>query len=178
MGRKWLHDEAVGFLPKNACGVVLTQRCAYYEFFREDDVFTRLLQASDSMANVYLSIGSQLEDEATSGTAHNHYIDLPKADRVSQFWWDVRSNLTRGMFGSRPIDAFMGSYNVDWTVVGYDPEERPVVEIHVQNATTIKSATTNPYAETYPGTGDAGNPTNAFGFEHPQIQSVRFRVTF
>jgi hypothetical protein len=61
-------------------------------------------------------------------------------------------------------------------VVGYE-EGNPVVEYHVQNATTVYSGTRIPGVTGPRGDGSAGSGADAYIWEHFMIQSYRFRIT-
>ncbi|MEU1751941.1 RHS repeat-associated core domain-containing protein [Micromonospora matsumotoense] len=177
LGWKWIKGEFVYYTPGVELQCSILVPCVEWEFFREGDAMTELLRRSDSMAVVMVEIIRQVEAGEIEGVANFHYKSMSKEERQKHFGADVVSMLTQGAMGSDLVDAFLGSYDVDYKVVGRDPKGAKVVEIHAQNATTISSGSTNPFGKTYPGTGKAGIGEGALRGEHYQIQSFRFRIT-
>ena len=190
---QWIKREINGAIGKDLCS--FTARCARYEYFRDGDAFTTALQSSDHIVYVYLQIVQALERGFVNGDASFLYKNKPPSERTRNFTRDVFSNARafgggsegaggtgrfpfNKMLASTRSDAFVGSFDVDWRVVGYTRKGRPVVEIHAQNATTISSGTTIPFLPKYPGDGHAGSGADARPGEAFQIQSVRYRLTF
>jgi RHS repeat-associated protein len=176
---EWFNELVNGMTPKDACVKIWTfVNCVTYKYYREGDAMTRLLQATDGMAYVYLRIEEQLKAGATEGDANYHYADLSMPGNAKQFTEDFISNATRGIFASDRIEAMTGSFDADWKVVGYEGDGNPVVEINVQNATTLYSGTRVPGLTPTRGDGMAGSGADASFGEYYQVQSYRFRVTF
>jgi hypothetical protein len=79
--------------------------------------------------------------------------------------------------GSDPAKSFTGSYDLNWEIVGYDDGGNPVIEFHLDNASTRSSAPTNPLAKYPDGGGSAANGMDAEPGERWAYQSVRWRET-
>lgn len=171
----WFADVLDGLLLKNACGY--TSPCLRNEYFRWGDRMTKELWRTPEFANIYLEIDRLAAAGELGGRLDYHYSDMKKSDLYAQMLRDLTSYGTRGEYGSSEFIAFTGSFDVDWKVVGYENGENPVVEYHVQNATTLYSGTRIPGVTPPRGDGNAGSGADASGGEPYMIQSYRFRIT-
>ena len=175
--KKWFSNLVNGLLPKNSCGLfAMSPQCANYEYFRWGDEMTRELWMTDEFANIYLEIDRQAAAGIKGGRQDYHYTDMAKSEVFTHLLNDAISDVTGGVFGSSRFMAVTGSFDVDWKVVGYE-NGNPVVEYHVQNATTLYSGTRIPGLTPQRGDGSAGSGADAYGGEHFMIQSYRFRIT-
>jgi hypothetical protein len=179
--RQWFSDMINGLLPENVCGMP-APRCARYEYFRWGDAMTQALWMTDEFANIYLAIERLAIAGETSGRMDYHYSDMGTSEVAKNYLQDMITHLnyattgTKAVFGNDPIISITGSFDVEWEVVGYD-DGNPVVEYHVQNATTLYSGTRIPGITPSRGDGNAGSGADAYGGEHYMIQSYRFRIT-
>lgn len=146
-------------------------------YFRDGDPYTESLKRLRVMSGARERINAQLLGRQTSGRANVHYKDSDKADRGNQSVADGIGVLTGGLFGSDPAQSFTGSFDLSWEVVGYDDRGNPVVEFHLENASTWSSATTNPVGDYPDGGGSAANGADASPGERWSYQSVRWRET-
>jgi RHS repeat-associated protein len=180
--RQWFSDLINGFLPENSCVVMLVPRCARYKYFRWGDAMTQALWMTDEFANIHLRIERRAIAGERSGRTGYHYSTMDAGVVFQNVLQDIITHVnyaatgTKALFGNDPIIAFTGSFDVEWEVVGYD-EGNPVVEYHIQNATTLHSGTRIPGITPSRGDGSAGSGADAYGGEHYMIQSYRFRIT-
>ena len=182
LGLSWLAGEYVG-CPWGSGPAISPGGCnggpngSYVSgwYFRDGDPHTESLKRLGVMSGARERIYAQLLNGQTSGTANVHYKDWDEGDRVKQLLADGVGALTGGLFGSDPAQAFTGSFDLSWEIIGY--EGGPVIEFHLENASTLSSATTNP-AGTYPdGGGSASNGADTSPGERWSYQSVRWRET-
>jgi RHS repeat-associated protein len=175
LGYRWLDREIEGLI--NPCLNPTSVLCADILYFRERDVFTQEIWLSNNFDFVLNEIMAGLSAGREDGRADFHYTKMPSREMRGHLARDSVSIATRGALGSQRVDSYVGSYDADWRVVGNDEKGNPVVEIHLQNATTLSSGTPIPFLKN-PGDGRAGSGGDAYGGERFQIQSVRFRMTF
>ncbi|MEU6024604.1 RHS repeat-associated core domain-containing protein [Micromonospora sp. NPDC047134] len=152
--------------------LTLPSACATYDYFRWGDRMTSELWSSGSFREIYQQVVARAAAGETEGRQDYHYSEMPKLEVLKYMVLDGLS-----WMGKVPRDwsAFTGSYDVNWKVVGYE-KEQPVIEFHVQNATTIYSGTRVPGVTPPRGDGNAGSGADAFPFEYHLIQSYRFRA--
>ncbi|MFI1196794.1 RHS repeat-associated core domain-containing protein [Micromonospora sp. NPDC020750] len=176
--KKWFQNMIQGFKSPNLnCGILgPTDQCATYEYFRWGDRMTRELWMTSEFANIYLEIDRRAAAGELGGRQDFHYSDMPKSESYKHLFGDMLSNASKGALGSSRFMAVTGSYDVDWRVVGYE-NDNPVVEYHVQNATTIYSGSRIPGVTPPRGDGNAGSGADAYPIERYMIQSYRFRST-
>jgi len=74
--------------------------------------------------------------------------------------------------------AFLGSYDLTWEVVGYTDTAQPVVEFHLLNASTFASGKLDTNKVRKYGNQSAGDGHDAAVGEHWLQQSVRWREVF
>ncbi|MBG0568030.1 RHS repeat domain-containing protein [Actinoplanes aureus] len=158
--------------------------CAKTYYFREGDPFTEQIRGLDTIESARQAVAAAIAAGEIGGRVDLHYTKFDKGQRGWQVMQDAVGVLgdvgVLGIFGSAvgspEAEAFLGSYDLEWSVVGYDSSRKPVVEYHLTNATTRGSATANPFGS-YHGRGSAGAGGDARPGERFQTQSVRWRET-
>lgn len=66
-----------------------------------------------------------------SGKAPFHYATMTAAKRLEAAQNNKASVFTWGRVGMPTAQAFIGSYDMDWSLVGYDDHGNPVIEFHL-----------------------------------------------
>src|SRR5262249_8182251 len=143
LGIEWVEGELKGCGPHLWLSYVLP--CHNTEWFREKDPFTEmirqmpLLAASRDIIRVKLVLGITEDD------ADFHYADLSPDDRRQGAKDNARSILTNGREGMPLAQAFIGSYDMHWKLLGRNKTSgAQVVEFHLTNASTLASANPDP----------------------------------
>jgi hypothetical protein len=169
LGTRWAIDEALGCPTPEKCVTVF--------HFRGGDLFTEAIRELESIQSARELIAADLANGETFGDANFHYSEMTPAERKQIAKDNAKSVLTFGMYGMPTAQAFIGSYDLRWNVVGYD-RGSPIVEFHLTNASTLASASLDKgKVQEYPE-GSAGDGHEAAPGEHWQQQSVRWREVF
>jgi RHS repeat-associated protein len=175
VGILWLQQELVGCMDWDIPGP--NGSCVTDLYFRDGDAFTEAIKDMDAIGAARNSISSYIGDGIISGPADRHYKDMASSKRGLKALKDGAGALTHGVIGSDPIDAYLGSYDLRWEVVGHDAAD-PVIEFSLRNATTEASLKTNPIAKYPAGDGTASSGSDALPGEHFLRQNVRWRETY
>lgn len=145
-------------------------------YYRWGDRMTEEMWASPEFQKVYAQIVQGAATDGTVGRVDYHYSDMGKLESYAHLASDMLSHVTLGREGSNRWIAVTGSFDAEWQVVGYD-RDNPVVEVHVQNATTLYSGTRIPGITPKRGDGNSGSGADVYPGERYLIQSYRFRQT-
>ncbi|MET3422299.1 RHS repeat-associated protein [Actinoplanes tereljensis] len=155
-------------------------------YFRDGDPFTNEIRTLDSFHTAVSNVASQLPlanigfmFHFVHGSENYHYATQSPDQRKDAARRNAVSIKSGGTFGMPLVQAFVGSYDLNWQLLGYDGEESPVVEFHLTNASTIGSAMPDPQkAGDYGKDSPSGDGHDARSWEHYLRQSVRWRETF
>ncbi|MBQ0901308.1 DNRLRE domain-containing protein [Micromonospora sp. U21] len=186
LGVKWLLGFVSGFPQMAACKNV-NASCPgdnkSVEYYRDGDAFTEGIRKLDSVEQSRQDVAAALANGQTSGPVNFHYLGQSPDQRREAAKDNGWSILTNGHLGMPIEQAFIGSYDMNWNLVGYDGSGNAVIEFHLTNASTWASAKPDPgKVQNYPGAGDAapsaGNGREAGLGERWLQQSVRWRETF
>jgi hypothetical protein len=171
LGARWAIDEARG-CPASE------KSCVTVFHFREGDPFTEAIRELESIWDARALIAADIVSEDTSGTADFHYSELTSAERRQVAIDNALGAASFGMYGMPTVQAFLGSYDLQWNVIGYDESNSPIVEFHLTNASTRASGAVDPNKVQEYAEGSAGDGHDAQPGEHWQQQSVRWREVF
>jgi hypothetical protein len=152
--------------------------CVTVFHFREGDPFTEAIRELESIWDARALIAADIVSEDTSGTADFHYSELTPAERRQVAIDNALGAASFGMYGMPTVQAFLGSYDLQWNVIGYDESNSPIVEFHLTNASTRASGAVDPNKVQEYAEGSAGDGHDAQPGEHWQQQSVRSREVF
>jgi hypothetical protein len=150
-------------------------------YFRDGDLITIHIQALASIESARQLVAIAIANGvlADDGTGYDfHYGDQTPAQRRKAAIDNAKSILTNGKLGMPLAQAFIGSYDLEWSVVGADAYGDPVVEFHLTNAMTMNSAMPDPGKVHNYGTGSAGNGEDAGAGERWMQMNVRWRESF
>jgi hypothetical protein len=172
------------------------------EYYRDGDPFTEDVKRLVTLDAVRGQIERDIAAGRMSGNANFHYADMTAEQRKiaalnnalalmgfaatqvrrrawSQLFGDPPEQATRSGLGMQYALAFLGSYDLEWKVVGVDANGNPVVEFWLHNASTKSSASPDPdkVRKYLPGES-ADSPDAAGPGEHYTRQSIRWREPF
>jgi hypothetical protein len=186
LGLEWLGVEiASAYYTALACDwrpCLDSSKPVRTEYFRDGDPLTEGIRSHEWMNTVRARIEKALDEDRAFGTADFHYGDpelFSAEDRKDILWNNIDSVFTFGLRGMPIEQAFMGSYDLEWEVIGERGDD-VVIEFNLTNASTYNSAKPDPAkvnAKAY-GNNSAGNGQDAFAGELWTRQSVRWRETF
>ncbi|WP_213007020.1 DUF6531 domain-containing protein [Paractinoplanes toevensis] len=154
--------------------------------FRDGDPFTNEIRTLDSFHTAVSNVANQLPlanigfmFHFVHGSENYHYANQSADQRKDAARRNAVSIKSWGTYGMPLVQAFVGSYDMNWQLLGYDGDESPVVEFHLTNASTIGSAMPSPdKAGDYGKDSSSGDGHDAKSWEHYLRQSVRWRETF
>jgi RHS repeat-associated protein len=184
MGVQWGVSELVGIpcILWNDCPFGGPGRPMHVEYFRDGDPFTEGIRRHEHILKALAHIALMLSMGVNGGTYDLHYgdpIKFSREDRKQIFWNNLDSVLTFGLAGMPIEQAYLGSYDLEWEVIGHNAGD-VVVELHLTNASTLRSAAIDPdklNTDVY-GNDSAGAGLDAVRGEFWMQQSVRWRETF
>lgn len=142
LGFRWAAVELLGVAacyPNPPCAP--TSGPMHTEYFREGDPFTEGIRAHEHIQEVRERIAVELAADQMQGTVHLHYGDpaqFSPEDREEIFWANVDSVLTFGGAGMPIEQAFLGSYDLSWELIGKEAGN-PVIEFNLTNASRGRS---------------------------------------
>jgi hypothetical protein len=179
LGWQWLGREGAGIWRckvRRSC--VTSERV---EYFGGGDSFTEGIRGSQHIDVARAVIAARLLADEGSGDFPLLYGDesISPDDRKELHWATLDSILTGGLTGMPLEQAFLGSYTLEWDVVG-EHNGDVVVEFLLTNASTLNSVNPDPdkvNAERY-GQNNPGNGEDAASGEWYTRQSVRWREVF
>ena len=181
LGFRWAAVELLGVAacyPNPPCAP--TSGPMHTEYFREGDPFTEGIRAHEHIQEVRERIAVELAADQMQGTVHLHYGDpaqFSPEDREEIFWANVDSVLTFGGAGMPIEQAFLGSYDLSWELIGKEAGN-PVIEFNLTNASTWNSAKPDPGKITSYTNESASDGHDALAGEWWTRQSIRWRETF
>ncbi len=171
--REFLSLEAAGCSATDTPGP--NGSCVTTEYFRDGDAFTEGIRYHPYLTGVRMDLAKQIAAGQDHGDASLLYRKDGAMQKIAQFGMDAVGAATSGVFGSTPEQAFLGSFDLTWKVVGRDSSGSPVVEFNLVNATTKASGTPNPGKVSNYGSGLAGDGHDAVQGEHWLQQVVTWR---
>ncbi|WP_157631605.1 RHS repeat domain-containing protein [Catelliglobosispora koreensis] len=158
--------------------------CYLTEYFRDGDDFTKKIQALPHLAYARAVIAEQLRNGGKAayghepGEVHNHNKDKNAVEKIDTLIGDMLGIASWGGVGHEDPAFFLGSFDLNWEVVGHSANGDPVVEFHLLNATTQESGSLKPSKLwKYSAGGLAGDGNDAKPGERWLQQSVRWRET-
>jgi hypothetical protein len=173
LAAEWLAVEQAGCGPAAPPGP--NGSCVTTEYFRDGDAFTEGIRHHPYMTDVRMQLAKEIAAGQTEGDASLLYSKDNPLTKVLQFGMDYVGIETSGIFGSTPEEAFLGSFELKWKVVGHDSSGSPVVEFNLENASTMASASWNPSKAVNYGDGSPADGHDATQGEHWLKQVVTWR---
>ncbi|MEU0561452.1 hypothetical protein [Dactylosporangium sp. NPDC006015] len=159
------------------------QACSTTEYFQDGDPFTEEIKQLYTISRAREIIAAEMAAGKTSGKGTTEFHLAAKSMSPEERKWEALNTglsiATHGREGMQYALAFIGSYDLEWEVVGKDANGGPIVEFHLTNASTVDSAKLDKGKVQDDGPDEsAGDGHNAKPGEHWLQQSVRWRESF